>query len=214
MKRPLVWLLAAGLAAGQVTYERILDSSAEPENWLTHSGSYNSHRFSRLDQITAANAHRLRPAWVYQARDTNKFEVSPIVVDGTIYVSEPANAVVALDGRSGRPLWEYRRTMPRDLRLCCGQVNRGLAILGHTLYLGTMDAHLVALDARSGSVRWDVEVDDYKLGHSVTVAPLALKDKIIVGIAGGEYGVRGFLDAYDPGTGKRLWRFYTVPGPG
>jgi alcohol dehydrogenase (cytochrome c) len=207
-------VVAAAALAGQVTPDRIRNAAREPGNWLTYSGTYDSHRYSRLDQVTAANAARLRPLWVYQARDSNKFEVSPLAVDGVLYVSEPANRVVALDGRTGRPLWEYRRSLPRDLRLCCGQVNRGLAILGGTLYVGTLDAHLVALDARNGSVKWETRVEDYQRGYSVTVAPLVVRDRVIVGVAGGEYGVRGFLDAYDAARGTRLWRFHTVPGPG
>src|SRR5262245_28699512 len=200
--------------AGQVSYERIRRASDEPGNWLTYSGTYQSHRYSRLQQITTANVSRLKPAWIYQVNDPNKFETSPIVVDGLIYITEPPSNVAALDARTGRPIWRYQRTIPEDIRLCCGQVNRGLAILGESLFIGTLDAHLVALDAKAGRLRWDVVVADYKTGYSMTAAPLAIDGKIIVGVAGGEYGVRGLLDAYDPRTGKRLWRFWTVPGPG
>jgi len=209
-----IFALAACAAFGQVTYERIRDAAAaEPGNWLTYSGGYDSARFSRLTSISTVNAPLLQPKWVYQARDTNKFEVSALALDGVLYVSEPANRVVALDGKTGRPLWEYRRSLPPDLRVCCGQVNRGLAILGNTLYLGTLDAHLVALDARNGSVKFDVTVESYKRGYSLTAAPLVVKNSVVVGVAGGEYGVRGFIDSYDAATGKRQWRFYTVPGP-
>lgn len=122
--------------------------------------------------------------------------------------------VEALDGATGRALWSYRKEIPNDLRLCCGRVNRGLAILGDTVYYGTLDAHLIALDARTGAVRWDVVMAEYKNGYSSTGAPLAVKDKIIIGMAGGEYGVRGFIDAYDAKTGKRAWRFNTIPSKG
>ena len=134
--------------------------------------------------------------WSYQVNSLHKFETSPIVVDGIMYISEPPSNVTALDTRTGRPLWKYRRPMPDDVRVCCGQVKRGVAILGDRVYLGTIDAHLVALHASTGAVMWDTVVADYKTGHSITVAPLAVKDKIVVGIAGGEYGIRGFLDAY------------------
>jgi alcohol dehydrogenase (cytochrome c) len=204
--------LPAGWA--QLSYERIRDAASEPGNWLTYSGSYSSQRFSKLSEINAKNAHLLKPVWVYQARDTNKFEATPLAVDGVLYVSEPSNYVTAVDARTGRPLWEFRHELPRDLRLCCGQINRGLAMLGHTLFFGTLDAHLIALDARTGRMKWKIRVEDYTHGYSITAAPLALADRIIVGVAGGEFGVRGFIDAYDPHSGKRLWRFYTVPGPG
>jgi alcohol dehydrogenase (cytochrome c) len=131
-----------------------------------------------------------------------------------MYISEPPSHVTALDTRTGRPLWKYRRTTAEDVRVCCGQVNRGVAILGDLVYVGTVDSHLVALNAKSGAVMWDVEVARYESGYSLTGAPLAIKDKIVVGMAGGEYGVRGFLDAYDAKTGKRAWRFWTIPGPG
>jgi alcohol dehydrogenase (cytochrome c) len=200
--------------AGQVSYERILKSPAEPGNWLTYSGNYAAHRFSPLKQIHDGNVQSLKPAWAYQVNSLQKFETTPIVVDGVMYISEPPSHVTALDTRTGRPLWKYRRPMPDDLRACCGQVNRGVAVLGDLVYLGTIDAHLIALNAKTGAVIWDTTVAEYKTGYSITVAPLALKDKIVVGMAGGEYGVRGFLDAYDAKTGKRAWRFWTIPGPG
>jgi alcohol dehydrogenase (cytochrome c) len=200
--------------AAQVSYDRLRQADSEPGNWLTHSGNYSAQRYSRLNQITAANVRHLRPVWVYQMHTTERVETSPVVVDGIMYVSEPGGSVTALDTLTGRPLWKYTRTMPKGVRGCCGPVNRGVAILNDMVYSGTFDAHLVALDIKSGIVRWDAEVADPKLGHSITAAPLAIKDKIVVGMAGGEYGVRGFVDAYDAKTGRRAWRFWTVPAAG
>ena len=214
MRRALL-LFAAVLPLGaQVSYERIRQAESEPGNWLTYSGNYSAQRYSRLNQINSTNVRRLQPLWVYQARETGGFESSPLVVDGVMYVSEPASGVTALDTLTGRPLWKFNRNLPKGVRGCCGEVNRGVAILGDMVYVGTFDAHLIALDMQSGIVRWDVEVADFKLGHSITGAPLAIKDKIVIGIAGGEYGVRGFVDAYDAKTGKRAWRFWTVPSAG
>jgi alcohol dehydrogenase (cytochrome c) len=207
-------LLAALLAQSDaITPQRLVQAASEPANWLTYSGNYQGHRHSPLAQITPANVARVRPVWVYQSREAGKLETSPIVIDGVLYLTEKPHIVTALDGRTGRPLWSYRR--PRvKVSTCCGEVNRGPAALGDGLYYATLDAHLVALDRRTGTLRWDVEVADYKLGHSMTVAPLAVKDKIIAGISGGEFGIRGFLDAYDAKTGKRAWRLWTVPGKG
>jgi alcohol dehydrogenase (cytochrome c) len=213
--KSLLWLLAATLPlSGQVSYERILRADSEPGNWLTYSGNYSAHRYSRLEQINAANVSRLKPAWIHQINAMHKFETTPLVVDGIMYLSEPPSDVTALDTRTGRTLWNYKRQNANDLRVCCGQVNRGVAISGDLVIIGTVDAHLLALDAKSGIIRWDVTVADYSKGFSLTAAPLAVKDKVIVGMAGGEYGVRGFLDAYDVKTGKRAWRFYTVPAAG
>ncbi|MBS1808175.1 MAG: PQQ-dependent dehydrogenase, methanol/ethanol family [Acidobacteria bacterium] len=206
--------LLPSFALPQVSFQRIVNADKEPGNWLTYSGNYQGHRFSSLAQITATNVARLKPIWVYQMRDPGKVESTPIVVDGVLYITEKPHVVTALDGRTGRPLWTYRRSTPPNARGCCGIPNRGLAILNDTLYLTTFDSHLVALDRHTGKQIWDVVVADYKLGYTMTAAPLAVKDKIIVGIAGGEYGIRGFLDAYDAQTGKRVWRFWTVPGPG
>ena len=206
-------LLTVSLSA-QVTYDRIRQADREPGSWLTTHGTYDAKRFSTLDEIDRSNVQRLRPVWMYQVQGRHHFETTPLVFDGVMYITDPPSDVAALDLKTGRPIWTYRRTLPDDVRACCGQVNRGVAALGDQIFITTIDAHLVALDVRTGRVRWDVDVADYKTGHSITGAPLAVKDKVIVGIAGAEYGVRGFLDAYDANTGKRAWRFWTVPGPG
>src|SRR4051812_21896207 len=149
---------AEALAQVNVPFERIRASASEPGNWLTHGGDYSGHRYSTLDQLTPANVKDLKPAWVYQARDAGKWEVTPLVVDGIIYISERPNVVTALDGRTGRPIWNYRRPLPADVAGCCGPVNRGLAILGDALYICTFDCHLVCIDANTGKQRWDTIV--------------------------------------------------------
>jgi alcohol dehydrogenase (cytochrome c) len=204
----------ADSAHAQVTFDRLLNSSKEPQNWMTYSGDYTGRRYSALDQINVANAHSMSAKWVYQTGATGKLETTPLVVDGVLYATAQDDRAFALDARTGRPIWLYQRQLPGDIRPCCGRVNRGLAILGDKVFLGTMDAHVVALDAKTGNVVWDIAAADYKTGHSFTVAPLIVKDLVIIGVSGGEYGVRGFIDAYDATTGARKWRFYTVPGPG
>jgi alcohol dehydrogenase (cytochrome c) len=144
----------------------------------------------------------------------HKLETSPLVVDGVMYLSEPPSNVTALDVRTGQPFWRYRRPIPQGVRYCCGQVNRGVAVLGGRVFIGTIDAHLVSLDAQTGRVRWDVEVEAFNAGYSITAAPLVVKDKVIIGVSGGEFGVVGFLDAYDAATGRRVWRRYTIPANG
>jgi alcohol dehydrogenase (cytochrome c) len=204
----------ADLAAAQVTFDRLLHSAKEPQNWMTYSGDYSGRRFSTLDQVNTTNAPALTAKWVYQTAATGKLETSPLVVDGILYATAQDNRAFALDARTGRPIWMYQHPLPGDIRPCCGRVNRGLAILGDKVFLGTLDAHVIALDAKTGNVVWDVVAADYRTGHSFTVAPLAVKDVVVIGVSGGEYGVRGFIDAYDAATGKRRWRFYTVPGSG
>jgi alcohol dehydrogenase (cytochrome c) len=208
----LLFSLSA-VAAAQVPYERIVNAAREPGNWLTYSGNYLGHRFSALRQITAANVGGLRVKWVYQFPNA-RTEVSPVVVDGVMYLTGP-NYGAAVDARTGRNLWTWERPLPKDLQtIGFLRTNRGVAVLDDMIYIGTLDDHLVALDARSGVPRWDTEVADYKVGHCITVAPLAIRGKVLIGISGGEAGIRGFVDAYDARTGKRLWRFWTVPGPG
>jgi alcohol dehydrogenase (cytochrome c) len=212
-----ILLIAAAVFSlqAQVPYARLVEAAKDPGNWLTYSGNYEAHRFSNLTQLTPANVAGLKPRWVYQVRERGQVETSPLVFDGVMYVTEPPTVVTALDIRSGRSLWTWERSLPKDLQtIGFGRVNRGVAALGDMLYVGTLDAHLVALDSKSGAVRWDAPVADYKAGYCITVAPLAIDGKVIVGISGGEAGIRGFIDAYDAKTGKRLWRFYTIPGEG
>jgi len=210
---PCIVVLAGNSSLGQVTFERLVNSAKEPQNWMTYSGDYSGKRFSGLDQINVANVRTMAAKWVYQTAATGKLETTPLVVDGILYATAQDNRAFALDARTGRPIWMYQRQVPADIRPCCGHVNRGLAILGDKVFLGTLDAHVVALDAKTGAVVWDVAAD-YHTGYSFTVAPLAVKNLVVIGVSGGEYGVRGFIDAYDADTGERKWRFYTVPGPG
>src|SRR5713226_9616036 len=204
---------AAPSISAQVTPQRLLDSSKEPQNWLMYSGDYAGRRFSALEQINISNAAMLVPKWAYQTMAGGKFETTPLVVDGILYGTGQDNRAFALDARSGRPIWQYQRALPADIRPCCGRVNRGLAILGDKVFLGTLDSHVIALDAKTGNVVWDVTAFDSTKGYSITLAPLAVKNLVIAGVSGGEYGIRGFIDAYDANTGVRKWRFYTVPGP-
>src|SRR5580658_6568628 len=156
-------------ACGQVTFERLLNSSQEPQNWLTYSGDYAGDRFSPLDRINKENVNSLTAKWVYQTAATGKFETTPLVVDGILYATGQDDRAFALDARTGRPIWLFQHPLPSDIRPCCGRVNRGLAILGDKVFLGTLDAHVIALDAKTGNVVWDVVAADYRTGHSFTV---------------------------------------------
>jgi alcohol dehydrogenase (cytochrome c) len=199
--------------SAQVTSDRIRQAAQEPHNWLTYSGGYASHRYSLLNDVTPANVASLELKWVYQGQAIGAWQATPLVVDGVMYVTQRPNDVLALDAVTGRVFWIYRHT-PSEQRVCCGANNRGLAILDHTLFLATLDARLIAIDARSGRPLWNVAVGDPKLAYSMTLAPLVIKDKVVVGTGGGDYGVRGFIAAYDAATGKEAWRFWTIPGPG
>jgi alcohol dehydrogenase (cytochrome c) len=205
-----------------VTTRDILAGLADPSRWLTFSGDYTGRRHSPLKQITPANVHRLAAQWTFQSGTTTRgrgFEATPLALDGVLYVTGSNNFAWALDARSGRPFWQYRRELPPDLTYgASAPVNRGFAILGDRLFMVTLDAHLLAFDRRSGEILWDTVLADYKIGYAATLAPLVVSgtggDKVIVGISGGEYPTRGFLDAYNPQNGERIWRFYTVPAPG
>lgn len=208
----LAGLFARGVNA-QVSFERIRNAANEPANWLTYSGNLQGQRFSPLKELTPATVSRLHVRWAYQFPEAGN-EVSPIVADGVMYLSW-ANGAGALDVKTGRPLWFWRRDIPADYQpIGFGRVNRGPAILDGTLYVATLDGYLVALDAKSGIQRWASQVADYHEGYSITVAPLAIEGKILVGVSGGEAGIRGLLDAYDAKTGRRAWRFWTIPAHG
>lgn len=169
-------------AHAQVTYDRLVNSAKEPQNWLIYSGSYDGHRHSVLDQINTTNARSLVAKWVYQTAATGKLETTPLVVDGILYGTAQDDRAFALDARTGRPIWQYQHQIPSDIRPCCGRVNRGLAILGNKVFMGTLDAHVIALDTKTGNVIWEVPAFDYRQGYSFTVAPLAVKDEVIIGV--------------------------------
>jgi alcohol dehydrogenase (cytochrome c) len=203
----------APVLPGGVTPERLARAGDEPQNWLTYWGNYQATHYSGLTQITAATVGALRAAWTFALPGDAVLQTTPLVVDGVMYATQPGS-VVAIDARTGRLIW--RSTRQRKVRnpYEINPFNRGAAISGTRLFVGTLDAALVALDTRTGNVLWETQVADSMLGYSLTSAPLVLKDKVLVGITGGEFGARGFLDAYDIADGKRLWRWYSVPGPG
>jgi alcohol dehydrogenase (cytochrome c) len=218
----LAALLTAAVALAQQAPVPRLVSQEEIEQglpvdgsrWLTFGGDYSNQRHSPLTQITPANVDRLVPQWTFQTGELEKFETTPLLRDNVLYVTGPLNTAWALDARTGRPFWEYRRELPENLTACCGLVNRGFAMLGDKLYMVTLDAHLLAFDSATGRIVWDATLADYSIGYAATIAPIAANGNIIVGVAGGEFGIRGFIDAYDADTGERAWRFYTIPGPG
>ncbi len=225
-RRAARWVRATGILVGlalatgstawaQVPYERLVHAASEPESWLHYSGDYAARRYSALDQITPENVGSLRVAWVYQMQAPGLVETTPLVFDGLMILTEPPSTVTALDVRTGRRLWSFQPTIDREVRtIGFPPVNRGVAVLDDKVFVGTIDAWIYALDLKSGVERWRTQMADNALGHSITLAPLALDGKIIVGTSGGEAGIRGFVDAYDADTGERLWRFWTIPGPG
>ena len=202
-----------GPSLDPVTWERLLNAADEPENWLMYNGTLDSQRFSGLDSIHSRNVGELELKWAYQIPEIDRAETVPIVVDGVMFITEAPSNVVAVDAATGRQYWRYDHELPDDLRICCGRNNRGVAILGETLYMSTLDAKLAAIDARTGNLKWAKEVAPYQSGYSKTAAPLIVKDQVVTGIAGGEYGIRGFLDSYNPETGDLLWRTHPIPGP-
>ena len=200
-------------AAPELTAQDLRDGLKNPTRWLTYSGNYANHRHSPLTQITPENVHRLTAQWQFQTDTLGKFEAAPLVFDGVIYVTGPLDTGWAIDARSGRQIWRYRRDLPAGLIACCGLVNRGFGVLGDRLFKTTLDAHVVAISRKTGVLEWDTAMAPYRNGYSGTTAPLVVKDKVLVGVAGAEYGVRGFIDAYDVQSGKQVWRFYTTAGP-
>jgi len=219
-----VMLLGAVLSAqqgrpplpAQISPQELLDGlTADGSRWLTFGGNYFNHRFSPLVQINPDNVARLQPQWTFQTNTLGNFETTTLVRDNVLYATGPQNVAWAIDARTGREIWRYRRELPATgLTACCGLVNRGFAAIGDRLFMVTLDAHLLALDIKTGAIVYDVTLGNYKNGYAATIAPLVVKNKVIVGVAGGEYGIRGFIDAYDAQSGKRAWRFYTVPGSG
>jgi len=214
----LAALLAAGLvgAAHSADYAPVTDSrldNPEPENWLMTRGTYKGWSYSPLDQINTSNVRNLVPVWSVATGVDSGHEAPPIVNNGVMFVSTPYAQVMALDAASGDLLWRYKRKLPEGFS-ALHNTNRGVALYGDKVYLAGLDAVLVALDARTGKVVWESKVGDWKDGYYMTMAPLVVKGKILVGVAGGEFGVRGFVEAFDAETGKSAWKTYSIPAPG
>ena len=203
--------------AEPVTSAELEKAAGDNSSWLMYSRDYSGQRFVRLDQITPANVNRLRPVWVFPTGGENRgLEATPLIHEGVLYVSADESRVFALDARTGAKKWSYDPKMSDDVErvYCCGSINRGVALLGELVYVGTMDARMIALHKDTGKVVWETEVTDWEQGYSITGAPLVVKDMVLTGVAGGEYGIRGFVKAFDAKTGELRWTAYTIPGPG
>ncbi|HEX3756366.1 MAG TPA: PQQ-dependent dehydrogenase, methanol/ethanol family [Rhizomicrobium sp.] len=197
-----------------LTAARLANSNAEPQNWPTYWGDYRGFHFSELNQITPANVKQLQARWAAQLPGESVLESVPLVVDGVMYVSGPPGDVYAFDARTGLELWHFHRRQDIKNSYQNNPFNRGVAVLGGRVFFGTLDDNLIALDAHTGRELWERRTADTMSGYTITGAPLVVKDKLIVGMSGGELGVRGYLEAYDPATGKQLWRTYAIPSPG
>jgi len=204
VRRYAIVLLAGAAAIAQ----------SDPATWTSYGKNSYGWRYSELDQINTSNVARLAPQWMYQTNVPGKNETTPLVFGGMMYVTGPLNTAWALDALTGRLIWSYRSAPPSHLDICCGPVNRGFAVLGNKLFKVNLEGTLLAFDAKSGAVLWKATLEDYKKGYAATATPLIVKNLVVTGMAGAEFGTRGFIDAYDADTGKRVWRFYTVPGEG
>jgi alcohol dehydrogenase (cytochrome c) len=195
----------------KVTHQRLAEP--EPQNWMLYRRTYDGHGYSPLDKINLSNVRDLVPAWTFSTGVNEGHEAPPIVNNGVMFITTPHGQVIALDAKSGDLIWRYKRQLPEDL-FQLHPTNRGPGLWEDKLFLATTDDHLVALDAKNGKVLWDVKVQDYKKGQYLTLMPLVVNGKVIIGASGGEYGVRGYVSAYDANDGKELWKTYTIPGPG
>ena len=205
------------LIAQPVTTEDLENAASDNASWLTYGRDYSGQRFVRLDQITPANVDRLHPAWVFVTGGDNRgLQATPLIHEGVMYLSADDSRVFALDARTGAKLWSYDPELSDESErvYCCGSINRGVALWGELVFVGTMDARMVALDKQSGDVVWETAVIDWRQGYSITGAPLVIKDMVLTGVAGGEFGIRGFVKAFDAKSGELRWTAYTIPGPG
>ena len=202
-------LLGCGVLAAMICHAQI-----DPGSWMSYGKNSLGWRYSELDQINAKNVSRLASQWMYQTSVPGKNETTPLVFDRMMFVTGPSNFAWALDALTGRPIWSYKSAPPTGVDLCCGAVNRGFAAKGNKLFKVNLEGTLLAMDATSGAVLWKATLEDYKKGYSATAAPLIVKNLVVTGMAGAEFGTRGFIDAYDAETGRRVWRFYTVAAEG
>jgi alcohol dehydrogenase (cytochrome c) len=213
---PTHWLNSQeiGNNAGPVTDEKLHQGLSVPSEWLLYGGDYSNHRHSPITAFTPESVKNLEVAWAFPTGTDGQFEVNPVVYDGIMYVSSSYNRLFALNPETGELYWRYDHQYPEDLRLCCGPVNRGVAIAGDLVLMATLDAQLIAFNRLSGKIVWQTQLAPYEKGFSATSMPMVVNGLAIIGIAGGEFGVRGFFDAYNVETGELVWRHYTVPDEG
>ena len=197
--------------ATTVTQEQLSAAASDSTNFLHTNGNYDQTRYFPGKQIDTTNVGKLHPAWIFQTEVKESLETTPIVVDGVMYVTTAFNHVYALNAKTGEQYWHYKHKMGPITTYCCGPNNRGVAVTGDKVFMATLDAKLLALDAKTGSLVWETEIADPELGYSETMAPTAVNGKILIGTNGGEYGIRGFVRAYDAETGKQVWNFDTIP---
>ena len=212
-----LWLLAISLGGQPVTTADLEQAASNNSDWLMYGRDYHAHRFVDLSQITPANVDQLHAVWVFATGGENRgLEATPLIRDGVLYVSADGSRVFAIDARTGAKVWSYdpKIDSAAERVYCCGSINRGVALHGDLVFVGTMDARLVALDRLTGRMEWETQVIDWRQGYSITGAPLVVKDMVLTGIAGGEFGIRGFVKAFDAATGEPRWTTYTIPGPG
>ena len=197
-----------------VSQDMLSKAKGDATNWLHTQGNYEQTRYYPGSQINTGNVKKLRPAFVFQTEVMESMETAPIVVDGIMYLTTSYNHVYAVDAATGKEFWHYKHKMGPVTTFCCGPNNRGVAISGGKLYMGTLDAKLVALDAKNGKLLWETQIADPEKGYSETMAPTVVDDKVLIGTNGGEYGVRGFVKAFNAGDGKLMWTFHTIPEKG
>jgi PQQ-dependent dehydrogenase (methanol/ethanol family) len=202
---------AASAPATAVTQEQLSAAAKDTNNFLHTNGNYDQTRYFPGKQIDTSNVGKMHPAWIFQTEVKESLETTPIVVNGVMYVTTSFNHVYALNAKTGEQYWHYKHKMGPITTYCCGPNNRGVAVNGDKVFMGTLDAKLVALDAKTGSLVWETQIADPELGYSETMAPTAVNGKILIGTNGGEYGIRGFVRAYDAETGKQVWNFDTIP---
>ena len=205
------WSPSREAKISSVTQAQLNAADKNTTNFLLTNGNYAQTRFHPARQINRDNVKKLHVAWIFQTDVKESLETSPIVVDGVMFVTTSFSHVYALDAKTGQQLWHYNHKMGPVTTYCCGPNNRGVQVLGDLVYLATLDSKLVALNAKTGDVVWKTDIADPELGYSETMAPTVVKGKVLIGTNGGEYGIRGFVRAYDAKTGKLLWNFHTIP---
>jgi len=194
-----------------VTAERLV--KPEAENWLMARGNYEGWSYSPLDKINTSNVSKMVPIWSYSTGANSGHQAAPVVNNGVMFVSTPSAQVLALNAKTGELLWKYKRELPEDFS-ALHNTNRGVALYGDKVYVTGLEPVVIALDAKTGKVVWEAKMEDYTKGYYATLAPLVVNGKVMAGVSGGEFGVRGFVVAYDSETGKEVWKTYTVPAPG